>query len=107
LKREEQIQKAAKEIVQQTFKVVDEYFISHGDEEMYWIKLGAQWADENPRWEFEGADVLTSLDSKIQSLEEKLLKAKEALKEILEFHFYGHHAKKFKQILKELNDPRT
>jgi CRISPR/Cas system-associated protein Cas7 (RAMP superfamily) len=42
------------------------------------------------------------VDKKLKILHDKLATAKSALNEILEFHFYGKNAEKFKKILGEL-----
>lgn len=42
------------------------------------------------------------VDKKFEILNDKLATAKSALSEILDFHFYGRDAEKFKKILKKL-----
>lgn len=60
--------------------------------------LGLSVFDYNCTW-YVNAE---RIDKKLEILNDKLEKAKSALNEILEYHFYGNHAEKFKKILKEL-----
>jgi hypothetical protein len=60
--------------------------------------LGLTVVDYNCTWYTDAERA----DKKFEILNDKLIKAKNALTEILEYHFYGHHAEKFKKILKKL-----
>lgn len=49
MKREKQMWKAAQQIVQEQLRVTDDFFLSHGKDEMGWIVDGMKWADNNPQ----------------------------------------------------------